>query len=356
MEHEEIEKYIGYPEMTIVDSMRKIDITSSGILFIVDPQRRLIGALTDGDIRRWLIKTGDLNINVSEIMQKNPYFLIGIDREQALKIMIEKRMRALPIIDEEHQVIDIVFNTYNSDHNVYSISQRLKDIPVVIMAGGKGTRLLPYTHVLPKPLIPIGDKPILERIIDQFCRYGCRNFYLILNYKKNMIKAYFNELNYKYHLEYIDEEKPLGTGGGLALLKNKINGPFILSNCDILVKENFSDIFEHHIKSGNRITMICSLKNFKIPYGIVHTGSNGTVTLMEEKPTISFFANTGCYIIDSEILNMVPDNNKIEFPEVIDNYRKKGNSVGVYPISEASWLDMGQIDELEKMRKSFEGM
>ena len=351
----EIEQYIGYPEMTIVEAMQKIDVTGGGILFIVDELKKLIGTLTDGDIRRWLIKTGDLKISVLEVMQKHPCFLIESDREQAKQEMIKRQMRAMPIVNEEQEIIDIQFNTYNVYENTYKLSTALRDVPVVIMAGGKGTRLLPYTNVLPKPLIPIGSKPIIERIIDQFCEFGCNKFYLILNYKKNMIKAYFNEIEHDDKIEFIEEEIPLGTGGGLSLLKKMIKGTFFLSNCDVLIKDDFSKMLKFHKQSKNKISMICSVKNFKIPYGVVHTGSNGMIEAIEEKPTMSFYTNTGCYVVDSEILEDIPDYTYADFPQIIDNYRKKGYKVGAYPIKESAWLDMGQMDEFEKMRRNFEG-
>lgn len=356
MERRELEKHIGYPEMTIVEAMKKIDVTGSGILFIVNTANQLTGTLTDGDIRRWLIQTGNLNRKVSEVMQEDPCFLSDSNKERAVGELVKRRMRALPIVNHRREIVDIVFNNRNEPEEVYETTDRLKDVPVVIMAGGKGTRLLPYTQVLPKPLIPVGDKPILERIIDQFRKFGCRDFFLILNYKRNMIKAYFNETEHEYQIHYLDEEEPLGTGGGLSLLKDKIRGPFILTNCDILIRDNFSKIFEFHEKSGNRISMICSLKNFEIPYGIVHIGSHGTVESLEEKPTVSFFTNTGCYVVDSDVLEEVPEHTFIGFPEIIEKHKERGNPVGVYPIRESAWLDMGQIDELEKMKKSFEGI
>ena len=163
------------------------------------------------------------------------------------------------------------------------------DIPVVIMAGGLGTRLYPYTKVLPKPLIPIGEIPIAEHIINRFNNCGCKNFHLIVNHKKNMIKAYFNEIEKDYSVDYVDEDRPLGTGGGLSLLKGKINKTFILSNCDILIDENYEKIYEYHKKEKNLITMICSLKNIKIPYGVINIGENGEIDSMKEKPEVSFY-------------------------------------------------------------------
>lgn len=351
----EIEQYIGYPTMRIVDAMQKIDITGGGILFVVDEAQRLIGTLTDGDIRRWLIKTGNLNTRIAEVMQIHPCYLNESDKQQAKSELVKKQLRAIPIVNNQLEIVDIHFNIYSGQSSFNKTSNSLKDVPVVIMAGGKGTRLLPYTNVLPKPLIPIGNEPIIERIIDQFRAFGCNKFYLVLNYKKNMIKAYFNESEHDYQIEYIDEDIPLGTGGGLSLLKNKLKETFILSNCDILIRDDFSKIYEFHKQSENKISMICSVKNFKIPYGIVHTGTNGAIESMEEKPTMSFYTNTGCYVVNPEVLEYVPDNTYADFPQIVDEYRKNGYKVGAYPINESAWLDMGQMDEFEKMKRVFEG-
>ena len=219
------------------------------------------------------------------------------------------------------------------------------------MAGGLGTRLYPYTKILPKPLIPIGELPIAEHIINRFYEYGCKRFYLIVNHKKNMIKAYFNEISKGYEVTYIDEDKPLGTGGGLYLLKGKINSTFILSNCDIIVEEDYEKMYQFHKKEDNLITMVCSLKKFTIPYGVVEIGSNGNIESMREKPVMSFFTNTGCYIVEPRVIEELKSECAISFPEIIDSYISHREKIGVYPISERAWMDMGHFDELEEMRK-----
>lgn len=224
------------------------------------------------------------------------------------------------------------------------------EIPVVIMAGGLGTRLSPYTKILPKPLIPVGDYPIAEHIIHQFCLYGCRQYYMIVNYKRNMIKAYFDELDKKYQIDFIMEEKPLGTGGGISLLKGKIKNTFVLTNCDILIDDDLTKAYRQHTQSGNLITMVCSLKNFTIPYGVVNIGEDGIIQSMQEKPHMSFFTNTGCYFVEPEVIENLEYNKSADFPTVIEQYRQAGKKVGYYPIGEDAWLDMGQLDELEKMR------
>ncbi len=354
METSEIEKYTGYADMSIVEAMSKIDLTGAGILFIISESKQLIGSLTDGDIRRWLINTGNLQINVENIMHKDPHYIFVSEAEEARQKLASGHDRALPIVDQAHRIVSIMFNNCSDEIINDHISNVLENIPVVIMAGGVGSRLLPYTSILPKPLIPVGEKPVLERIIEQFCKYGCREFYLVLNYRKNMIKAYFNEIDHTYKIHYIDEEEPLGTGGGLFLLKDTLKSTFILSNCDILIREDFSDILHFHEANANGVSMISSLKTFHIPYGVIHTTSQGVIEKMEEKPSAYYMVNTGCYMIQPDFLNMFEEKKRLEMPEIIEQYCHSGKKVGVYPISETAWLDMGQPEELERMKKFFE--
>ena len=169
-----------------------------------------------------------------------------------------------------------------------------------------------------------------------------------------MIKAYYNEIQRDCKLYFVDEDEPLGTGGGLSLLKGRISSPFILTNCDILIREDFTKIYKHHKKHGNIITMVCSLKNFSIPYGVVEIGEDGEIAKMKEKPSLSFFTNTGCYIVEPQVINELEDRTAVGFPDIIEKCKCQGKKVGVYPINENDWLDMGQLDELENMRKKLE--
>lgn len=179
-------------------------------------------------------------------------------------------------------------------------------------------------------------------------------FFLVVNYKKNMIKAYFNEIKKDYSVSYIDEEYPLGTGGGIALLKNKIHETFILSNCDILIEEDFKKIYEFHKKEKNLITMVCSLKTFTIPYGVIEIGADGQIKNMKEKPEFSFFTNTGCYIVEPRVIDEMKTGRNVAFPDIIMEYKKRNEKVGIYPIGEHAWMDMGQMDTFEEMRARVE--
>ena len=271
--------------------------------------------------------------------------------------MEELSVRALPIIDDNRHVIDIFFDD-RPEFSGKSIKKNRGSlcIPVVIMAGGKGTRLFPYTKVLPKPLIPIGEKPIAEIILDSFFGSGCNDFYMIVNHKKNMIKAYFNEIETKYNLVFIDEDKPLGTGGGLKMLENKINSTFVLTNCDVLLDIDFSEIYRRHKKAGNIVTMVCSLKSFNIPYGVVDVDDCGEILELREKPEMTYLTNTGCYIVEPTVFEYIPRETSIGFPDIIKKCMNNGKKVGVFPIGESAWYDMGEFEPMERMRLHIEGV
>lgn len=331
----------------ILAALKKINDAGARTVFCVEDDR-LLGVLTDSDVRRWIINKGDLSSLAGEVINVHPIYLQPQEICHAKNIMLQKSIDAIPIVDEEMHIIDIVTQKDLDIQN--SERHGVLDIPIVMMAGGKGTRLYPYTKILPKPLIPMGELPIAEHIINQFQEYGCQNFYLIVNHKKNMIKAYFNEIENEYNLTFIDEEKPLGTGGGLGFLKGLIHDTFILTNCDILIQEDFSRIYKYHKEHHNIITMICASQTVQIPYGVVNLNQNGQIESMEEKPSISFCTNTGCYIVEPEVIDDLEEDTVVDFPDIIEKYRMEGKNIGAYVIDEDAWLDMGQMDGLKKMQ------
>ncbi|MEA4804380.1 sugar phosphate nucleotidyltransferase [Acetobacterium wieringae] len=341
----EIRDFLIDENCSMLEAMRQLDEVAKKVLFITKDDH-FIATVTDGDIRRWILKHGSLDACVKDIANYQPRFLLQDERHKAQSYMQKHLIEALPIINEDGEIISIDFR------NKEQIGvKRMLNIPVIIMAGGQGVRLYPYTKILPKPLIPIGEMPIAEHIINRFIENGCRDFYFVLNYKKNMIKAYFNDMEKDYNLNYIDEDQPLGTGGGLSLLKGKINSTFILSNCDILVEADYKKIYNYHKSKKNLITIVSSLKNFVIPYGVIKIKDNGEVEKLEEKPNVSFLANTGMYIVDSKIIEDLDEKVAIDFPDVIKQYMEAGEKIGIFPISENSWLDMGQFEEMDEMIK-----
>lgn len=332
-------------DITVLQALQKLDVTAKKVLFVTK-DKKLVAVVTDGDVRRWILANGSLEAPIKNAANYRPKFLMEKEVNNASSYMRVHEIDAVPILNKQHEVVRVIFK---NEETKQIQTQELRGVPVVIMAGGLGTRLYPYTKILPKPLIPVGDVPIIEHIMNEFHNYGSMDFHLIVNYKKNMIKAYFNESNVKYNVMYADEERPLGTGGGLALLKGKIHSTFILSNCDILIKDNISKIYKLHKEQGNTITMVCSAKNYTIPYGIIEIDENGEIKNMKEKPSLSFLTNTGCYIVEPDVIDELEDNVSIGFPDIIEKCKRKGKKVGVYPISENAWLDMGQIEELRKM-------
>jgi dTDP-glucose pyrophosphorylase len=333
---------------SMIEAMERLNATSKKVLFVQN-EGKLSAAITDGDIRRWILKKGNLDAMVKDIANYHPLYLEKNKKNAAKEFMKRNFIDAVPIVNKSMEIISIIFL------NEEDIKQKKElRIPVVIMAGGLGTRLYPYTKILPKPLIPIGEIPIVEYIINRFNQYGIVQFYLIVNYKKNMIKAYFNEIDKAYKVDYVDEDKPLGTGGGLSLLKGKIDSTFILSNCDILLEEDYEKIYNYHKKENDLITMVCSLKNIKIPYGVIEISETGEIESMKEKPELLFFTNTGMYIVEPKVIEELEEDTAIGFPDIIEKYKSQGERIGIYPISENSWMDMGQLDKMEEMRRRLE--
>ncbi len=342
----EIAKLIVTTETTILEVMQLFNATGKQIALIA-PEGILKAVITDGDIRRHIVNGGSLQSPIECVANYNPKFIFEHERDNAKKFMQQRSIIALPVVNDKGVLTSVLFA-----NDLEVIVQKSVCAPVVIMAGGLGTRLYPYTKILPKPLIPIGELPIIEHIINRFVNYGCNDFYLIVNHKKNMIKSYFSEINHTYNTHFVEEEKPLGTGGGLSLLKGKIKEAFFLSNCDVLIDANYESIYRQHKEQNNLITMVCAFKHVTIPYGVLELEGNGRIKAMSEKPQYTFLTNTGMYLVEPRVVEEMKDDEPLSFPDILDRYRKAGENVGVYPVNEKCWLDMGQIEELEDMRRT----
>ena len=343
-----VEELIISPEASVLETMRKLDETGQRILFLA-PEGRLQAVVTDGDIRKFFLRGGTLDAPVRQAANFQPKSLPIAERGRAKEVLKRCGIDALPILDRQGGIADIVFA-----HGLDIDNRKQAGIPVVMMAGGLGTRLYPYTKILPKPLIPVGEQPIAELIIDRFRDFGCRDFTLIVNYKRGMIKSYFGDLEKDYRVDFVDEDVFMGTGGGLCLLKGRMDRPFFFTNCDTLLDVDFGDLYQHHRQQGNLITMVCAFKHFTVPYGVVELDENGGIGGMKEKPELNFLTNTGVYVVEPRVVEEMRDGEAIGFPDVIKRYKDAGEKVGVYPISESSWMDMGQMEERETMRRRLE--
>jgi dTDP-glucose pyrophosphorylase/CBS domain-containing protein len=337
--------------ITIKDALKILNQAETGCLIVVDDKGKLLGTLSDGDVRRSILLTPKISNSIEACYYKSPYFLLQDQySERELKtIFFEKEINIIPIVDSNHFVVGYKHNFGYLQHKAMSHSSaRLSHVPVVVMAGGKGTRMEPFTSVLPKPLIPVHEKPIIDHIIDRFTELGCKNFYLSVNYKSRILKAYFEEQQRNYHVDFIEEDKPLGTAGSLHYLVDRFNCPFFVTNCDILVETDYVSLYNYHKQHGYDLTLVASAKEYVIPYGTCEVDNEGYFLQIDEKPKYDFLVNTGLYVLNPEVLNRIPQDVSYDITDLISDLNACGKTIGVYPIDDDSWTDIGQWTEFRK--------
>ncbi len=346
-----------HPKATIKEAMEALDKTAEKVLLVVDESQALIGALTDGDIRRYILKEQDLIGAIENAYNKKPIFVFqeDFDPEKIKKIFTENKIDLVPILDQNRKVVDFITWEKVFGNNRRSGDQKL-DAPVVIMAGGRGTRLEPFTKVLPKPLIPVGDKPVIDHIIDRFRAYGVCEFYLTIHHMSKILRAYFEEKKPDYSIGFAEEDEPRGTAGSLKLLKDKLDRPFFVSNCDIIIEADYAHLYRFHTKNSYDITLVASTKQFNIPYGICELNTSCSLERIQEKPEYSFLVNTGLYVLNPNVIDLIPDNKLFHITHLMDKVREKNGTIGVYPVSEKAWIDIGQWAEYRKTLKVIEGI
>ena len=333
---------------SLLSVIHKMDSTTHRLLIVVENDRYK-GLVSIGDIQRAIIKGVALDSPVGPILRPNATVASIHDDKHAIKaLMREKMIEFMPVIDDEGNVADIIFwkDLFEGE---MSINRPKIDLPVVIMAGGKGTRLKPITNVIPKPLVPVGDKTILEVIMDQFESIGCHKFYMSVNYKADMMKYYLSQLDHQYDIEFFMEDKPLGTIGSVSLLKGKITTPFFVSNCDSINEQDYRDVYDYHVNNHNDMTIVTMVKSFKIPYGVIETGEDGLMTALKEKPEQTYQVNTGVYILNPELIDEIPEGEFFHITHLMEKVQSRGGRVGCFPVSEQSWKDMGEWKEYLKM-------
>ena len=344
----DISKITITPSTTLLAALKTMDVQKVKTLFVFD-ERHFEGLFTLGDVQRAIIKNIGLDKNVGAILDHHKIYGYKAESESAIREKMRSiRAEVMPILDDKGEIIDIWF--WDEIFNEQEPDSRPKiDLPVVIMAGGKGTRLKPITNVIPKPLVPVGDKTILEVIMDQFEGIGCHKFYMSVNYKADMMKYYLSQLDHKYDIEFFMEDKPLGTIGSVSLLKGKITTPFFVSNCDSINEQDYRDVYDYHVNNHNDMTIVTMVKSFKIPYGVIETGDDGLMTALKEKPEQNYQVNTGVYILNPELIGEIPEGEFFHITHLMEKVLGRGGRVGCFPVSEHSWKDMGEWPEYLKM-------
>lgn len=327
---------------SIIESMKIMDKRRKKLLIVLDVNQHYLGLISIGDLQRAIINNVSMDAEIVSLIKADPVVSYS-DEEYELIIERMKKIRAefMPVLDRESLDLEYVLD-WNEIFTDANKSQAFLDCPVVIMAGGKGTRLKPISNVIPKPLLPIGDKTMIEEIISRFRDVGCKKFYLSVNYKKEMIKYYLDNVPGYQDVNYFSEDKPLGTAGSLTLLKGKIESSFFVSNCDILVDQNYQDVYSYHKENKNEITLLAALKHLSVPYGVLKTGDNGMLESIEEKPELTYKINAGVYLLEPHLISEIPTNTFFHITDLIENVKKRNGRIGVYPVSEKSWVDVGE--------------
>jgi len=343
-----MKKLLIQSDNTIKEALNLLSKGGEKCLLVINNSEQYLGTISDGDVRRAILNGNKINSSIKSIFNDNSTFLLegSYSTEEVKDIFLNNKFDLIPVINSSKKIIEILVweKIFRED---FDNKKNLISIPVVIMAGGKGTRLMPFTNVLPKPLIPIKDKPLIEHIIEKFTSAGCDEFYITLNYKSRIIKAYFDELQPNYSVFFIDENKPLGTAGGIRFIK-KFNTPFFVTNCDIIIDINFNTFYNFHISNKYDITLIASAKEYIIPYGTCEINKQGHLSCIKEKPKFDFLVNTGIYILNPEVVDLIPKNKVFHITDLIEKAKKHGKNVGVFPIDDDSWVDVGQWNEYKK--------
>lgn len=349
MNQDKIASLLISSEITVKESMHKLNETDYGILFVTDNNKSLIGTVTSGDIRRAIVNGVKFSEKIGNVMNKVfeivKYNTPGI-KNHVKNLMVKTRIDYIPVLDDKNKIVDIIaWTDFLEGRETFKTNSAAYPNKVVIMAGGKGSRLDPLTKIFPKPLFPIGNRPVIEIIMERFSRCGFNKFIYTLNYRKEYVKLFLKENNFPYDIGMVEEEDYAGTAGSLSLLKDKISEPFFVTNCDSLLDVDFEEILKWHKDHKAVITVIGCHNEVTIPFGVLEL-SDGKVEKMLEKPSHDVIINTGAYIMEPRILSYIPEHTKMDMDELINAVVRK-EKITVFPIY-GNWLDIGQFEEYKK--------
>jgi dTDP-glucose pyrophosphorylase len=328
------------------ETIKVIDSGALKIALIVDDSKRLLGTVTDGDIRRGILKGCSLEDDVQQVMNTNPTVAYQSDgQEKILALMRHKQINQIPVVDGDGSVVGL-------EVLEVILERPQRDNWVVFMAGGMGSRLKPLTDEIPKPLLKIGSKPILETILENFLEYGFKRFYISLNYKGELIEEHFGDgSRWGIEIRYLREKEKLGTAGALALLPEKPVMPVLVMNADVLTKVNFQQLLDFHQEHKAQATMCVREYDFQVPYGVVKIDKHRIYSI-EEKPIQRFFVNAGIYVLEPETLQLISENTNFDMPTLFQKLIANKKETAVFPVREY-WLDVGRMDDFERAKGEY---
>lgn len=333
------------PSVTLIETMKLINDTALQFATVVDQDYRLLGTVTDGDIRRGILQGQGLDVPISRVMNPKPIVEnIGLRNFEYRELMKRKNLKQLPIVTKDNRLIEVLF--------LDKIEHNFNGNQVVLMLGGLGTRLRPLTNDIPKPMLKVGNKPIVETIIDGFKQYGYTNFIFSVNYKKEVIQNYFQSGEaFGITIDYVEEEKRMGTAGALSLIENRPTEPFFVMNGDLLTQVNFDQLMQFHLEHDAVATMCVREYEYQVPYGVIET--NGTdLTAIKEKPIHRSFVNAGIYVLSPEVFDYIPNETFYDMPTLFEKLMELGKKTTAFPIHEY-WLDIGQVDDFQRANENY---
>jgi dTDP-glucose pyrophosphorylase len=335
------------PDQPLREALAAIDEGGVQIALVVDTQETLLGVVTDGDIRRGILDDIDLDAPVQTVMNEDPVTATPQeDRQSLIDRMQARRIHQIPLIDDGGHIVGVeVLDDL--------LKPEARPNPVVLMAGGLGTRLRPLTDDCPKPLLEVGEQPILETILEGFIAHGFHRFYLSVNYKAGMIENYFGDgSDWGVDISYVHEEQRLGTAGPLSLLPDRPDETMIVMNGDLLTKLNFAHLLDFHREHESKATMCVREHETQVPYGVVETNDQ-YMTGLEEKPTERYFVNAGIYALEPEALDLIPESEFYDMTELFEQLVDRERHVTVFPVREY-WQDVGQKEDFRRVNGEYE--
>jgi len=350
-----LNKYFIKKNASIRNALSLLNISPHKCLLVIDNKKKLLGTITDGDIRKTILKNSNLEISIDKIYNKNPskVYEDQINLQEIKKILKINKFDIIPIVNNKENVVDVFswdrfFKITNND-SVY------RNIDIVIMAGGRGKRLAPFTNKFPKALMPIGGKPMISRIIEKYYMLGFNNFYVSTFYQKNILKKTITKEfkdNNDLKIQFINEEKPLGTIGAVANINiNKYSSPLIITNCDTIISDNLDDIIINHLNNKADMTLVITKKTFVSPYGEVIINKRNALLNLKEKPSFNLLVNVGFYIVNKNVLRLIPKNKFFDATDLIFKAKLKKMKIMTHKIPSNSWIEIGKMSELDSFNQ-----